>query len=48
MTMGLFEATNITRITVATHVKEFLSSYNFLDKLVAYVKDESGNLSTLA
>jgi hypothetical protein len=48
MTMGLFEGTNITRITMARHVKEFPSSYTFLDKLIAYVKDESGNLSTLA
>jgi hypothetical protein len=47
MTMGLFEGTNITRITMARHVKEFPSSYTFLDKLIAYVKDESGNLSTL-
>jgi hypothetical protein len=48
MTMGLFEVTNIIRITMATHVKEFLSCYKFLDKFIAYVKDENGNLSTLA
>jgi len=28
-------------------VKELLRSYNLLDKLIAYVKDKGGNLSTL-
>jgi hypothetical protein len=29
-------------------MKELLSLYNLLDKLIAYVKDKGGNLSTLA
>jgi hypothetical protein len=29
-------------------VKDLLASYTLLDKVVAYVKDEGGNLSTLA
>ncbi len=33
---------------MATQVKDFQSSYNLLDELIAYVKDEGGNLSTLA
>jgi hypothetical protein len=33
---------------MVTQVKELLSSYNLLDKLIAYVKDKGGNLSTLA
>jgi len=46
--MGLFEATYTSRVTMATQVKELLLSYNLLDKLITYVKDEGGNLSTLA
>ncbi len=29
-------------------MKELLSLYNLLDKLIVYVKDKCGNLSTLA
>ncbi len=47
--MGLFEAINTIRIIMAVHVKGLFSSYNFLfNKLIACVKDEDGNLSTLA
>jgi len=45
--MGLFEATDMFRVPIVAQVKELLSSYNLLDKLIAYVKDEGGNLSTL-
>jgi hypothetical protein len=45
---GTFEANDMLRIAVAMQVKDILSSYNLLDKLFAYVKDEGGNLSTLA
>jgi len=45
--MGLFEATNVFGVVMAVQVKDLLSSYNLLDKLIAYVKDEGGNLSTL-
>jgi hypothetical protein len=46
--VGLFEAIDMSRVIMAAQVKELLSSYNLLDKLIAYVKDEGGNLSTLA
>jgi hypothetical protein len=48
VTMGLFEAIDTSKIEIVTHVKYLLSSYNLLDKLVAYVEDKGGNLSTLA
>jgi hypothetical protein len=35
-------------VVMAAQVKELLSCYNLLDKLIAYVKDKGGNLSTLA
>ncbi len=46
--MGFFEATNTTRIAMVAQVKDLLALDNLLEKLVAYVKDEGGNLSTLA
>jgi hypothetical protein len=46
--MELFETTYISEITMALQVKDFLSSYNFLSKLITYVKNKGGNLSTLA
>ncbi len=48
MKVGLFEATNTTRVVMAAQVRNLLASYNLLKKLVTYVKDEGGNLSTLA
>jgi hypothetical protein len=48
VTMGLFETTNMSGVAMIVQVKELLSSYNLLYKLIAYVKDEGGNLSTLA
>jgi hypothetical protein len=33
---------------MATKVKGLMSSYNLLEKLITRMKDESGNLSTLA
>jgi hypothetical protein len=46
--MGLFEATNTFGIITATQVKDLLLSYKLLNKFFEYVKDERGNLSTLA
>jgi len=46
--MGLFETIDTYGVVMATQVKELLSSYNLLDKLIAYVKDKRGNLSTIA
>jgi hypothetical protein len=47
VTMGLFETTNTSGVVMAAHVKELLSSYNLLDKLITYMKDKGDNLSTL-
>jgi hypothetical protein len=46
--MGLFEAIDMSGVAIAMQVMELLSSYNLLNKLKAYVKDEGVNLSTLA
>jgi hypothetical protein len=46
--VGLFETIDMLRVAMAMQVKEFLSLYNLLDKLIGCVKDEGGNLSTLA
>jgi len=48
VTVGLFKVIDMVRIAMPTKVKNLLSSYNFLDKLFAYVKNEGGNLPTLA
>jgi hypothetical protein len=32
---------------MATQVKDLLSLYNLLDKVMAYIKDEGGNLTIL-
>jgi len=46
--MRLFEIIDMARITMVTQVKDLLSFYNLSDKIIAYVKDEGGNLSTFA
>jgi len=46
--MGLFEAIDKFRVAMVIQVKEILLSYNLLDKLITYMKDEGGNMSTLA
>jgi hypothetical protein len=46
--VGLFETIDTTRIAMVAQVKDLLSSYDLLDKLIAYVKDDDGNLSTFA
>jgi hypothetical protein len=48
VTMGFFEAINKSKVAMAAQVKELLSSYNLLDKLITYVKEKGGNLSTHA
>ncbi len=48
VTMGISEAINTFGIVMATQVKELLSFYNLLEKLITYVKDEGDNLSTFA
>ncbi len=38
---------DITRDKMLAQMKAFLSSYNLLDKLISYGKDEGGSLSIL-
>jgi hypothetical protein len=45
--MGLFKTIDTSGIVMALQVKDFLSPYNLLAKLIAYVKYKGGNLSTL-
>jgi hypothetical protein len=45
--VGLFEAIDMFGVIMAMQMKELLSLYNLLDKLITYVKDKDGNLSTL-
>jgi hypothetical protein len=46
--VGLFEATDTFKVAMVAQMKELLSYYNLLNKLIACVKDKGGNLSTLA
>jgi hypothetical protein len=46
--MGIFEVNDTFGVVMVAQVKELLSCYNLLDKLIAYMKDKRGNLSTLA
>jgi hypothetical protein len=46
--MRLFEATNMVGVTMLALLKDLLSPYNFLGKLIAYVKYERGNEFMLA
>jgi hypothetical protein len=46
--VGLFEAIDIAGIAMVAQVKDLLSSYSLCGKLIAYKKDEGGNLSALA
>jgi hypothetical protein len=45
--MRLFETINMFGVAMVLQMKEPLSLYNLLNKIMAYVKDEGGNLSTL-
>jgi hypothetical protein len=44
--VGLFEPIDTSRVVMIAHVKDILSSYNLLDKLITYVKGEGDNLCT--
>jgi hypothetical protein len=46
--MGLFEVIDTFGVVMAAQVKELMLFYNLLDKLIAYVKNKGGNLSTNA
>ncbi len=45
--VALFEATNTIGVAMAMQIRDLLASYNLLEKLIACVKDEGGNMSTL-
>jgi hypothetical protein len=44
--MGIFEVVETIRVVMAMQLKELLSQYELLDKVIAYLKDEGANLST--
>jgi hypothetical protein len=46
--VGLFKSTNTFGVVMVAQVKDLMSLYNLLDKLIVYVKDEGGNTSTFA
>jgi hypothetical protein len=46
VTVALFETIDTSRVVMAMQVKDFLSLYNLLNKLITYMQDEGGNLST--
>ncbi len=43
--VGLFETTNMFGVAMVVQVKDLLSLYNLLNKLITYVKDEGDKLS---
>jgi hypothetical protein len=47
VTIGIFEVHNIASATMANQVKSLLDSFDLIDKVIAYVKDEGSNLNTL-
>ncbi len=47
VTIGLFDALNITGATLAEIVKPLLTQYQFTKKIVTYMKDEGSNLNIL-
>jgi len=46
--VGFFETIDTSKVVMVAQVKDFLSLYNLLKKIITYVQDEGGNLSTLA
>jgi hypothetical protein len=38
---GTFEATNTTKVAMTMQVRDLLSSYNLLEKVIVYMKDEA-------
>jgi hypothetical protein len=45
--IGLFEALDIFGATLTKQVKFLLTKFNLINKVIAYVKDEGANLSSL-
>jgi hypothetical protein len=46
VTIEIFEIHNIVGATMATYVKILLDSFNLLNKVIAYIKNEGLNLNT--
>jgi hypothetical protein len=42
--IGLFEVMDISGVTMAPKLKDFLDRFSLTQKIVAYVKDERSNL----
>jgi hypothetical protein len=47
VTLGLFEAAEITRQALVRNLIELLDAYGLKNKIITYVKDEGSNLNTL-
>jgi hypothetical protein len=47
ITIGLFEATKITRQALANNLTKLFDQYGLRNKIIAYVKDEGSNLNTM-
>jgi len=47
VTIGLFEAIEIISQTLVTNLIELLDQYGLRKKIIAYVKDEGSNLTTM-
>ncbi len=48
LTIGLFEVIKTSGITMVLKLQELLDRFTFMEKIVAYVKDEGSNLQTCA
>jgi hypothetical protein len=47
ITIGFFEAIEITRQTLANNLTKLFDQYGLRNKIIAYVKDEDSNLNTM-
>jgi hypothetical protein len=47
ITVGFFEIAEITRNAMALQVNDVLAKHGFITQVIAFVKDEGGNLSTM-
>jgi hypothetical protein len=47
VTIKVFWGYNIISVAIANQVKSLLNSFNLLDKIIAYIKDERSNLNIL-
>lgn len=47
VTIALFETFEIVQQALATSLQNLLEQYDFIKKILAYVKDESANMNTM-